>query len=82
MNLEKQLSIHLVIEGLPRGGSSFTKGKVTKSEAHYRPSDGEFCRDCRHFSNSSCALVAGKIQPLYVSDYYEPKEDAERRTKS
>lgn len=51
-------------------------GKVTKTEADYRlvkTNNDETCGSCIHFRDSSCFIVAGNIDPNYVSNYYEPR---------
>ena len=48
--------------------------RYSKDEANYRPagSSGTNCGECKHFNQAgSCELVAGNIDPTYVSDYFE-----------
>jgi hypothetical protein len=53
-------------------------GKVSKQDANYRKADGEQrCDNCSHWqSPSGCEIVAGKIVPDMVSDYWEAQGDA------
>ena len=56
------------------------EGQYTKAEANYRVADtpGEECQACVHYDEnaSSCEVVAGRISPHYVSDWFEAKDAA------
>ena len=64
--------------GVDDGGTS------TKAEVKYRPADSpdETCGGCVHFHarDSSCEIVAGKINPKYVCDKYAAPAQAETAT--
>lgn len=54
--------------------------KKTKSEVNYRDagSSNTRCEKCKHFrwadgGNGSCAVVAGRIDPGFVSDAFETR---------
>lgn len=54
-----------------------TQPKQAKADVNYGPSDSdtESCETCAHFDGSGgCAVVAGRINPSYVSDLYTPAD--------
>ena len=59
--------------------ANVTGTKEAKSDVNYRPADtaGESCSTCAHFDgSSSCAVVAGRIDPNSVSDRYVPADNS------
>lgn len=60
--------------------STVPKEKVTKNEADYKraeESSDEYCDNCDNFFRTSrqCRVVAGRIEPSFISTYYEPRDD-------